>query len=225
MLSNVHFVNSSSPEAKLTCPNHLLSLNTELLKLKQELDDSTLRHETNLASVRQKHNAIIADLGDQIDSLNKGKAKMEQHKNSLLMDLNQSRHTLEELNSEKSMLEKNNKMMQNELLESSNRLEDIYQNLNDGDIAKKRLGTEREDLEKQIAEGEKAMKHLSLMKTSLANQLEDMKQLAEAETRDKASLVAKFKVGQVQVLFIFSLMDNNSNISISSKMGLSQVLQ
>ena len=197
----------------------------ELLKLKQELDDSTLRHETNLASVRQKHNAIIADLGDQIDSLNKGKAKMEQHKNSLLMDLNQSRHTLEELNSEKSMLEKNNKMMQNELLESSNRLEDIYQNLNDGDIAKKRLGTEREDLEKQIAEGEKAMKHLSLMKTSLANQLEDMKQLAEAETRDKASLVAKFKVGQVQVLFIFSLMDNNSNISISSKMGLSQVLQ
>ena len=187
----------------------------ELLKLKQELDDSTLRHETNLASVRQKHNAIIADLGDQINSLNKGKAKMEQHKNSLLMDLNQSRHTLEELNSEKSMLEKNNKMMQNELLESSNRLEDIYQNLNDGDIAKTRLGTEREDLEKQIAEGEKAMKHLSLMKTSLANQLEDMKQLAEAETRDKASLVAKFKVGQVQVLFIFSLMDNNSNISIS----------
>ena len=45
---------------------------TELFKLKQELDDANLHHETGLASIRQKHNAIIADLGDQIDQLNKG---------------------------------------------------------------------------------------------------------------------------------------------------------
>ena len=44
----------------------------ELFKLKQELDDANLHHETGLASIRQKHNAIIADLGDQIDQLNKG---------------------------------------------------------------------------------------------------------------------------------------------------------
>merc|ERR1719315_229615 len=99
----------------------------ELFKLKAELDDSNLQHETNLASIRQKHNAIIADLGDQIDQLNKGKAKMEQHKNSLLMDLNQSRHTLEELNAEKANIEKNNKMMQNDIMESTNRLDDLYQ--------------------------------------------------------------------------------------------------
>ena len=37
---------------------------------------------------------------------------MEQHKTSLLMDLNSSRHTLEELNMEKAIIEKNNKMMQ-----------------------------------------------------------------------------------------------------------------
>merc|ERR1719173_19953 len=32
----------------------------ELFKLKQELDDANLHHETGLASIRQKHNAIIA---------------------------------------------------------------------------------------------------------------------------------------------------------------------
>lgn len=37
---------------------------------------------------------------------------MEQQKTSLLMDLNSSRHTLEELNMEKTNIEKNNKMMQ-----------------------------------------------------------------------------------------------------------------
>ena len=44
----------------------------KIFKLKQELDDANLHHETSLASIRQKHNAIIADLGDQIDQLNKG---------------------------------------------------------------------------------------------------------------------------------------------------------
>jgi hypothetical protein len=78
----------------------------------QELDDANLHHETGLASLRQKHNTIIADLGDQIDQLNKGKAKMEQQKTTLLMDLNSSRHTLEELNMEKANIEKGNKMMQ-----------------------------------------------------------------------------------------------------------------
>jgi len=165
----------------------------ELHKLKQELDDATLHHETGLASIRQKHNAIIADLGEQIDQLNKGKAKMEQHKTSLLMELNTSRHTLEELNMEKANFDKNNKMMQNDIMESTNRLEDLYQSLNEGDLTKKRLGVEKADLEKQIQDGENQMRNLAKMKCSLANQLEDMKRLAEAESRDKALLVGKFK--------------------------------
>jgi hypothetical protein len=48
---------------------------TELAKLKEELDNSSLQHETALATMRQKHNAVIADLAEQIDSLNKAKAK------------------------------------------------------------------------------------------------------------------------------------------------------
>ena len=45
----------------------------ELFKLKQELDDANLHHENSLANIRQKHNAIIADLGDQLDQINKGR--------------------------------------------------------------------------------------------------------------------------------------------------------
>ncbi len=47
----------------------------ELVKLKEELDAHSLQHESSLASLRQKHNGVIADLGDQIDQLNKAKAK------------------------------------------------------------------------------------------------------------------------------------------------------
>ena len=44
---------------------------------------------------------------------------MEQHKTALLMDLNTSRHTLEELNMERANMEKNNKMMQVSRIECS----------------------------------------------------------------------------------------------------------
>ena len=41
----------------------------------EELENNSLQHESSLASLRQKHNTVIADLGDQIDTLNKSKAK------------------------------------------------------------------------------------------------------------------------------------------------------
>ena len=47
----------------------------ELAKLKTDLDACNINHESTLAVLRQKHNASIADMGEQIDNLNKQKAK------------------------------------------------------------------------------------------------------------------------------------------------------
>ena len=46
-----------------------------MARLKEDLESHALQHESSLASLRQKHNGVIADLGDQIDQLNKAKAK------------------------------------------------------------------------------------------------------------------------------------------------------
>merc|ERR1712083_1157667 len=53
----------------------------ELAKLKSELDASNITHESTLATLRQKHNTTIAEMGDQIDQLNKQKAKVEKERN------------------------------------------------------------------------------------------------------------------------------------------------
>merc|ERR1719397_2304090 len=58
-----------------------IALNTrreeELARLKMEMDESNITHESTLAMLRQKHNGSIAEMGEQIDSLNKAKAKTE----------------------------------------------------------------------------------------------------------------------------------------------------
>ena len=47
----------------------------ELARLKEELESHALQHESVLAPLRQKHNSVISNLGDQIDQMNKAKAK------------------------------------------------------------------------------------------------------------------------------------------------------
>ena len=60
-------------------PTRQIALNSrreeELAKLKTDLDAANINHESTLAVLRQKHNASIADMGEQIDNLNKQKAK------------------------------------------------------------------------------------------------------------------------------------------------------
>jgi len=51
------------------------------------------------------------------------------------------------------------------------RIEDLTQALNDGEMNKKRLQTERSDLEKQIEEGENTTRALNKLKTSLGTQV------------------------------------------------------
>merc|ERR1711899_472349 len=54
----------------------------ELAKLKAELEESNIAHEGTLAALRQKHNNNMSELGEQIDSLNKMKAKAEKDKSN-----------------------------------------------------------------------------------------------------------------------------------------------
>ena len=52
----------------------------ELAKLKVDLDEANISHEGTLAALRQKHNNSMAELGNQIDAINKNKAQSEKDK-------------------------------------------------------------------------------------------------------------------------------------------------
>merc|ERR1711976_819324 len=68
----------------------------ELAKLKAELEESNIAHEGTLAALRQKHNNNMAELGEQIDAINKMKSKSEKDKAGMERDLQEARSTLED---------------------------------------------------------------------------------------------------------------------------------
>merc|ERR1719436_1599727 len=75
-----------------------IALNTrreeELARLKMEMDENNITHESTLAMLRQKHNGSIASMGEQIDTLNKLKAKTEKERNAVALELEEAQQQL-----------------------------------------------------------------------------------------------------------------------------------
>merc|ERR1711963_492751 len=145
----------------------------ELSKLKAELKEANIQHEGTLAAMRSKHNNTMAEMGENIDSLNKNKAKAEKDKAAMERDLMDTRQGLDEAMRERANMERNCKMTQGLIVEANTKLDELARALNESDSTKKKLLVEAQDLTRQI---------------------EDTKRLADAEARDRASLLTKFKM-------------------------------
>merc|ERR1739836_270866 len=165
----------------------------ELAKLKAELEESNIAHEGTLAALRQKHNNNMSEMGEQIDSLNKMKAKAEKDKAGMERDLQEVRAGLDESMSDRANHERNGKLTQALIVEANQKLDEMARALNEADSSKKKLQVENQDLTRQIEDTENAIASLGKSKISLTTQLEDTKRLGDSEARDRAALLAKFK--------------------------------
>merc|ERR1712165_335873 len=148
---------------------------------------------STLATLRTKHNSTIAEMGDQIDSLNKQKAKVEKERNAVAQELEEATHVLQGDQAEKSTLEKNGKLISASINDSQIRLEELQRALHEADGAKRKLMVENCDLTHHLDEGERMAAQLSKDRTSLTTQLEDAKRLADAETRERINLLGKMR--------------------------------
>merc|ERR1712045_1033720 len=166
---------------------------TELAKLKMDLDELNLSHEGTLAALRQKHNNNISEMGEQIDSLNKMKTKAEKDKAGMERDLQECRAGLDEAMRHRANHERNGKLTGALIVEANQKLDELARALNEADSSKKKLSVEKQDLERQIEETENAIASLGKQKISFTTQLEDTKRLGDAEARDRASMLSKFK--------------------------------
>merc|ERR1719229_678417 len=166
---------------------------SELAKIKGDLEEANISHEGTLAALRQKHNNGMSELGEQIDSINKNKAKSEKDKAGMERDLAEARTGLEEAMRDRANMEKNVKMTQGLIVESNQKLDELARALNDADSTKKKLQVETQDLTRQIEETDNSIAALQKNKISLTTQLEDTKRLGDGEARDRATLLTKFK--------------------------------
>merc|ERR1719381_75028 len=165
----------------------------ELARLKGELEELNIAHEGTLAALRMKHNNSMGELGEQIDNMNGNKVKAEKDKAGLERDLADARGNLEDAVKGKAELDKQGKLLQGSIVDANTRLDEMARALNESESSKKRLQVENQDLSRQIEELEAGISNANKGKISLTTQLEDTKALADAEAKDRASLLTKYK--------------------------------
>merc|ERR1712241_58089 len=146
--------------------------------------------------------------GEQIDSLNGSKVKSEKDKAGLELDLRDARLDLEDAVKGKAELDKQGKLLQASIVDSNTRLDEMARALNEAESTKKRLQVENQDLNRQIEELENAIANMNKGKISVTTQLEDTKALADAEAKDRASLLTKYKMLSTDLENLREKLDN-----------------
>lgn len=73
----------------------------DFLKLRRDLEEAMLHHEATTAALRKKHGDSVAELSEQIDSLQRVKQKLEKERSEAKMESDDLASTVEQLSKNK----------------------------------------------------------------------------------------------------------------------------
>ncbi|KAM4624399.1 myosin-7-like isoform 2-T2 [Polymixia lowei] len=160
----------------------------ELQKLRRDLEEATLHHEATAATLRKKQADSVADLGEQIDNLQRVKQKLEKEKSELRLELDDVVSSMEHIVKAKTNLEKMSRTLEDQMTEYRTKAEEGQRTINDFTMQKAKLQTENGELTRQLEEKDSLVSQLTRGKQSYTQQLEDLKRQLEEEVKAKNAL-------------------------------------
>ncbi|KAM3865583.1 myosin-7-like [Diretmus argenteus] len=160
----------------------------EFQKLRRDLEEATLQHEATSATLRKKQADSVADLGDQIDNLQRVKQKLEKEKSELRLELDDVVSNMEHVVKSKSNLEKMCRTLEDQMNEYKTKAEEGQRTIYDFTMHKAKLQTENGELSRQLEEKGSLVSQLTRGKLSSTQQIEDLKRQLEEEVKAKNAL-------------------------------------
>ncbi|XP_035245186.1 myosin heavy chain, fast skeletal muscle-like [Anguilla anguilla] len=160
----------------------------EFQKMRRDLEESTLQHEATAAALRKKQADSVAELGEQIDNLQRVKQKLEKEKSEYKMEIDDLSSNMEAVAKSKSNLEKICRTLEDQLSELKSKNDEHVRQLNDISAHKARLSTENGELSRQLEEKEALVSQLTRSKQAYIQQIEELKRHIEEEVKAKNAL-------------------------------------
>nr|XP_055073465.1 myosin heavy chain, fast skeletal muscle-like [Misgurnus anguillicaudatus] len=160
----------------------------EFMKLRRDLEESTLQHEATAAALRKKQADTVAELGEQIDNLQRVKQKLEKEKSEYKMEIDDLSSNMEAVAKSKGNLEKMCRSLEDQLSEIKSKNDENVRQLNDTSAQRARLATENGELARQLEEKEALVSQLTRGKQAFTQQIEELKRHVEEELKAKNAL-------------------------------------
>ncbi|XP_069654933.1 myosin heavy chain, skeletal muscle, adult isoform X2 [Haliaeetus albicilla] len=160
----------------------------EFQKMRRDLEEATLQHEATAAALRKKHADSTAELGEQIDNLQRVKQKLEKEKSELKMEIDDLASNMESVSKAKANLEKMCRTLEDQLSEIKTKEEEHQRMINDLNAQRARLQTESGEYSRQVEEKDALISQLSRGKQAFTQQIEELKRHLEEEIKAKNAL-------------------------------------
>nr|APM87889.1 myosin heavy chain 7 isoform b [Siniperca chuatsi] len=160
----------------------------EFQKLRRDLEEATLQHEATAATLRKKQADSVADLGEQIDNLQRVKQKLEKEKSELRLELDDVVSNMEHIVKAKNNLEKMCRSLEDQMNEYKTKADEGQRTINDFTMQKAKLQAENGELARQLEENHSLVSQLTRGKQSYTQQIEDLKRQLEEEVKAKNAL-------------------------------------
>merc|ERR1719410_3351373 len=165
----------------------------EVTKLRRDLEEAQIQQEATIVGLKKKHQDSIAEMQEQVEQLNKIKAKIEKDKTVIMHETADARAATDEVNRSKASAEKSLKNLQGSLNDLSKKIEEANLTLGDLEAGKRKLAAENADLLRQLQELENSANMLAKLKISLADQLSEARAVADNEAKERQSLLGKYR--------------------------------
>nr|ARR75657.1 slow skeletal muscle myosin heavy chain [Micropterus salmoides] len=160
----------------------------EFQKMRRDLEEATLQHEATTATLRKKNADSVADLGEQIDNLQRVKQKLEKEKSELRLELDDVVSNMEQIVKSKSNLEKMCRTLEDQMSELRTKTDENQRIISDFTMQKAKLQTENGEISRQLEEKDSLVSQLTRGKQSYTQQIEDLKRQLEEEIKAKNAL-------------------------------------
>ncbi|XP_071314822.1 myosin-7B-like [Trachinotus anak] len=160
----------------------------DFLKMRRELEEAGLHHEATAATLRKKHSDAVAELSEQIDSLQRAKQKLEKEKAEVSLEADDLAANVEQLSRAKGAVEKMCRVYEDQLNESRSRAEELQRQLTEVSAQKARALTETAEYSRRLEERDIMIGQLQRSKAGVCQNSEDLKRQLEEQSKARVAL-------------------------------------
>ncbi|CAL8339629.1 unnamed protein product [Lota lota] len=160
----------------------------DFLKLRRDLEEAMLHHEATAAALRKKHADSMAELAEQVDSLQRARQKLEKERAEAKMEVDDLQFTVEHLSKGKIISEKTCRQFEDQMNEAKAKAEELQRQLNNSNSQRARAQAECSELGRKLEDQESLVTQLQRTKNSFSQNTEELKKQLEEEYKAKNAL-------------------------------------
>merc|ERR1719282_2317206 len=165
----------------------------EIVKLRKDVEEANIASESVLGNLKRKQGDAVLEMQEQIDALQKMKAKIEKDKQIIMAEIADARAATEEVVRSQASADKSNKNLVDTLNAINKKVDAANLTLGDFGMSKNKIANENGELLRIVGDLENNLNMLAKAKAALAAQLNDIKALCDNEARERQLLLCKYR--------------------------------